>query len=212
MKNTLTISPEELYYLGTILQAKSIDYAYLAAMEDIGQNFAMFESKVKTSLSDAGLLTEDFSGNVEVNDFALKLLKPIYFGEAETSLDICTIGNNSSVKVIKFHFLDGIISMVTGKNGSLVIKQVDLLFIKDIVEKLLPENYSCENSNRYDTLEKDKVTRFVAVKSVLFGKSSVVKTYIEADNVFFRETDEEAIESVTKEMFISDVFNTVKGA
>ena len=50
VENEITLSPEELYYLGSVLQAKYIDYAYVAAMDDIGQNYALFESEAKESV------------------------------------------------------------------------------------------------------------------------------------------------------------------
>lgn len=209
MNNEIILTPEELYYLGRFLQARYIDYAYIAAMSDIKQNFMLFEQETKASLVASGVLTEDFSGNVEIDAAAKTLLTPIFFGEAETSLDICRVGAQSTVTVNKFHFCDGIITMVTGKDGKLVIRSVDQLAIRRIVESLLPDDYHAEYSTISEVTEKI-VTRFIAAKSVLVGQMSVVKTYIEADGILYQE-NETCIESVSKEMFVADVYNIVKG-
>ena len=45
--NGLLLTPRELYCLGGILNAKYIDYAYIAALDDAGQDFRCQEpSKV----------------------------------------------------------------------------------------------------------------------------------------------------------------------
>jgi len=212
MEKQIVLSPEELYYLGTVLQAKYIDYAYVAAMNDIGQNYSLFENETKASLVRSGVLMEDFSGNLEVDGEALNLLKPIFFGEVETSIDVCKLdAEESKVIVYKYHFFDGTITMVTGDNGKLIIKGVDQLSIKELVSSLVPEDYSCVESSVISEIQKENVTRFIASKSIKVGQISSVTTYIESDGVFYREKDEDLIESVTKDMFISDVYDTVKG-
>ena len=211
MGKELALSPEELYYLGSTLQAKYIDYAYVAAMDDIGQNYSVFESEAKASLVKSGILMEDFSGNLEIDPTVSALMNPIFFGDVETSVDVCKLGEESTVDVYKFHFLDGTITMVTGQEGKLIVKTVDQLAIKELVSGLVPDNYNCTESKVVSEIDKDKVTRFIATKSIKIGQISVVKTYIEADGIFYREKDEDLIESVTKDMFISDVYDTVKG-
>ncbi len=209
MDKEMILTPEELYYMGRFLQAKYIDYAYVAAMGDIGHNFAMFEKETGNSLVASGILTEDFAGNIEIDQKALAVLKPIFFGESETSLDICSISEKSSVSVCKFHFYDGAITMVTGFEGKLLIKAVDQTEIKALVEKVLPQDYSAQAGDVIELTEKT-VTRFIAVKSIFVGKKSVVKTYIEADGIFYRENGDK-IESVNREMFVCDVYGIVKG-
>lgn len=211
MGKELALSPEELYYLGSTLRAKYIDYAYVAAMDDIGQNYSVFESEAKASLVKSGILMEDFGGNLEIDPTVSALMNPIFFGDVETSVDVCKLGEESTVDVYKFHFLDGTITMVTGQEGKLIVKTVDQLAIKELVSGLVPDNYNCTESKVVSEIDKDKVTRFIATKSIKIGQISVVKTYIEADGIFYREKDEDLIESVTKDMFISDVYDTIKG-
>ncbi len=209
MQKEIIITPEELYYLGRFLQAKYIDYAYVAALNDIGQNFSLFESETKAALVSAGILVEDFGGNVEIDKNISAILKPIFFGEVETSLDICSLGEENTVTVYKFHFHDGIVTMVTGNNGKLLIKPIDQIGIKNIVEGLLTENYNAVSGVRVEISEKT-VARFVAAKSISVGKTSAVKTFLETDGVFYQE-DDECVKSMSKDMFVNDIFNIIKG-
>lgn len=211
MDKEIVLTPEELYYLGKILQAKYIDYAYVAAMDDIGQNYSLFEKETGASLVSKGLLLEDFSGRTEISSNIMELLQPVFFGETETSIDICELGEKNSVTVMKYHFYDGAITMVTGKEKKLLIKKVDQFHIQEMISALVPENREYEPEIVAD-LPREKITRFFALKSIHVGKTSVVKTYIEADGKLYREKDAEHIESVPKETFVSDAYDIVKGA
>lgn len=211
MNNEILITPEELYYLGSAVQAKYIDYAYVAAMDDIGQNYALFESDAKNSLVDAGILMEDFSGSVELDPNAETLIRPIFFGEKETSVDICEVGEERKVVVIKYHFLDDNITMVSGKDGKLIIKHIDTDEMYSFIKDLLPDNYPQITPAVKNDIARETVSRFFAVKAVVVEKQSIVKTYIESDNIIYREKEDGSLESVPKEVFVNEVYNIVKG-
>lgn len=210
MEREIIFSPEELYYLGTRLQAKYIDYAYVAAMDDIGQNYSLFEKETGAGLVNKGILEEDFGGNIEITPNVSDILKPIFFGEVETSIDICEFGNVNTVAVYKFHFNDGAITMVTGKEGKLLLRRVDQIAIQELVQNLIPETYAFEPKIVKD-IPREMITRFFAFKSIKIGKTAVVKTYIEAGGVLYQERDSEQIETVSRETFITDAAEVVKG-
>ena len=209
MMKEIVLTPEQLYFMGRLLQAQYIDYAYVAAMNDINQNFTLFETEAKASLVSARILMEDFGGNVEVDPTVLGILTPIFFGEIETSIDICSIGEENTVAVYKYHFHDGAVTMVTGENGKLMIKPVDQIAIREQLESLIPESYAAAQQT-VESIDQTLITRFIAFKQLHVGMTSEVKTYIEADGIFYRENDE-SIESVTREQFVSDAFEIVKG-
>ena len=89
MDKKVKISPEELYAIGRILNAKYIDYAYVATIKEIGASYELFEKEATDGLVSKGILTEDFSGNIMLKDEALDIFNPVFFGDLETSLDVC---------------------------------------------------------------------------------------------------------------------------
>lgn len=210
MGKDIVLTPEELYYLGALLQAKYIDYAYVAAMDDIGQNYKLFEKDTSAALVSKGILLEDFSGNMEIVETAAKLLRPIFFGETETSIDICELGEENKVSVFKFHFYDGVITMVRGERGKLLIDSVDQVVIHDRISALISENYPFVPQTVAD-LPKETITRFFAFKSIIVGKTAQVKTYIESDGLLYQEKNDTEIETVDRDTFIADAYNVVKG-
>ena len=92
MMKEIVLTPEQLYFMGRLLQAQYIDYAYVAAMNDINQNFTLFETEAKASLVSARILMEDFGGNVEVDPTVLGILTPIFSGRSKPRLTYAVSG------------------------------------------------------------------------------------------------------------------------
>lgn len=88
---------EELYFLGKWMHAKYIDYQYITAMQDIQKRYAYHEQMALKNLMERGLIDEDFSGNIEIEDELREALHPVFFGgtvgcvRAERRLDGGTV-------------------------------------------------------------------------------------------------------------------------
>lgn len=210
--NGLLLTPRELYCLGGILNAKYIDYAYIAALDDIGQDFELFKKETLASLVSKGILMEDFSGNMELDENFAQLLLPIFFGNIETSLNICTIGEELKVDIYNFHFHNGNVTLVKNHENVLLLCKVDSKYMLSIIKDLLPGNYSSESNNTITNFDKSKVSRFFSAKGIDIGKVSRVKTFIEYDNILCTEADQTRLISLSAEDFIKGVFDIIKGA
>lgn len=212
IENGLLLTPRELYCLGGILNARYIDYAYIAALDDAGQDFALFKKETLASLVSKEILTEDFSGNLELDESYVQLLTPVFFGNVETSLNICTIGEELRVDINNYHFHNGAVTLVKNQDNELYVSKVDSEFILSTVKSLLPENYFAESNQAIADFDKSKVTRFFSAKSIDVGKMSQVKTFIEYDDILCTEVDEAGLISLSDEDFIKGVFDIIKGA
>lgn len=210
--NGFLLSPGELYCLGGVLNAKYIDYAYIAAMDDIGQNYEAFRQDALASLTDKEILVQDFSGEAVPNGECLQVFDPIFFGTVETSLTVCNIGDEVTVDVYNFHFYDDCITMVKNQDGGLCIAALSEDDLKDIVTSLLDESYTTESGVVIKKYDREKVTRFLSAKSIDVGKKSVVQTYIEHDGVFYTETGSGSLSSLSAEDFVLSILNVIKGA
>ena len=211
MKKEIVLSPEELYYLGSILGAEYMDYAYIAAMSKQGKSEELFANEAKASLVETGILTEDFGGNLEVESETLALVKPIFFGKTETSVDVYINGEDADMDVYKFHFLDGDITMVTEADGQLMIRAVTPGQIEELANSLLPEGYKNTDKTVVSNLDEKTVTRVIVAKSIKIDEISVVNTYLESDHIIYRPAENGGYESMTKDSFTNDFLNTVKG-
>ena len=210
--NGLLLTPRELYCLGGLLDAKYIDYAYIAALDDIGQDFELFKKETLAALVSKGIVTEDFSGNMELDENCEQLLMPIFFGNIETSLNICIIAEELKVDIYNYHFHNGSVTMVKNQNNELFVANVDSDSILSTIKALLSESYCVESDQQIAGFDKSKVTRFFSAKSIDIGKKSQVKTFIEYDGILCTEVDEAGLISLSAEDFIKGVFDIIKGA
>ena len=210
--NGLLLTPKELYCLGGVLSARYIDYAYIAALDDIGQDFALFKKETLASLVAKGMLTEDFSGEIEPDEACARLLQPVFFGTVESSLNICSIGGELKVDVYNYHFYNGKITSVKNHGRELLVSEVTPEMIEETVKALVPGAYTAESGQPVADFDKAKVTRFFSAKSVDVGKTSRVRTFIEFDGILCTETGEEKLVSLSAGDFIKAVNDIIKGA
>ena len=211
MKKEVYMSPEELYYLSSVLNADYIDYAYLAAMSQYGGSEDYFRNEAKASLAGAGVLTEDFSGTVVVDAEIQELLKPIFKGKTETSLDVCTPGEDAKIVVYKFHFLDGAITMVTESDGKLLIRSIDGSYLDNLIQSFLPSEYTCGESAVVPKVDEKNVTLVLVAKSIKIDDTSVVKAFFECGGAFYCFAEAKDYKVLTKDMFVDDLSSIIKG-
>ena len=124
MNSEITLSADELFYLGKLMHAKYIDYAYIVCRDDSADDFQMREKTVKQSLIKKEFIFESFTGKVEVEESVTELLLPIFEGAKETSLNMCTVGEKARADILKFHFWQDKITMVKANNGQLTLKGI----------------------------------------------------------------------------------------
>lgn len=196
MGETLVISPEELFCFGRLLKAEYIDYAYIAAMGDIGSNFRLFSKESAAALTQRGLLREDFSGNLEPDDDALRLLRPVFFGNAEMTVDLCRLQEDRSVSACKFHFQGDSAVMVRPREEKLLITETGQKEIMETVGGLIPKG---EHSAK-DGLSPAQAAGILVLKSVrLDGDAKRLAFALDAGGGLYREAGEDKLEPVTRE-------------
>ena len=214
MKKEIILTPEELYYMGTVLRAKYIDYAYVAAMGDISQNRGLYESLCREGLAKKGILLEDFSGQTEVDRSARQLLEPVFFGEMEASLDVAFIteDGNRTARNRRFHFYEGrITSAVPGPEG-IVLQEADDGQLQAWIAALLPEGYQAEEEKLpIKDMDRKRISRILAVKNTRVGEKSTVEIYVEYQGKIYRELADGMAESLPGAQFCLRAYRGLKG-
>lgn len=140
------LSAEDVFFLSKLMKAKYLDYDYVSMMEDLSHRFALKEAKAMDHLSDAGLIFEDFGGDIEIEDLAKTLFEPIFFGTFESEL---LIEDSLGLSRYKYHVLDGRYVEVEIAQNQLIIQTVnkeDILSHMPYMEELsspqsYPKNY-----------------------------------------------------------------------
>ena len=205
-KETTRLTAEELYYLSCQMKAKYIDYSYITALEDIQKNFAKYEREAKTGLIKKGHLEEDFSGNLEIAPEVQTLLKPVFFGEFESSMDICGVGETGDCHT-KFHFMENDVIEVKKEGMYWCLTKVGKASIKEKVKSCLKEYI---HSAEY-TFEEKKVTQIFVFKHLFIGKESVVKIIFDCAGDLFTENDTEEILPTTFSQIEEEITEVLLG-
>lgn len=210
MDQDLILLPEELFYLGKLLNAERIDYAYIAAMKDIQQNYEAANQDIECSLCEKNYITIDFSGTVDVDTRVQALISPLYFGLFESTINICVIDEKATVTTIRIHSDDKLCVCVVLKEDGFHIFELADDQLLGIIAGLLPEDYLSVSLPERKEVIKEKITRVIAFKNITVGKSSEVKVYFENDGFMCRSIGED-VEMVDGVTFCSDAYRVLKG-
>ena len=117
MNTEWMILPDELFFLGELMNAKYIDYKYIASMPDIQKNYLYHKSRVLAELEDKGMIEEDFSGNIEIDEELKEVLEPIFFGKVECRLKLDRIYGN-------LHVMNNDFTFVRNPDGNMTLSSV----------------------------------------------------------------------------------------
>lgn len=215
MEKEIILTPEELYYMGTLLQAKYIDYAYVAAMGDIQQRRGIYESRSREGLAEKGILMEDFSGGLEVDEDARRLLEPVFFGTLESSVDVAQPDGEGGRRHWgrRFHFYEGRITATSMTDGGICLEAADEGMLQTWIAGLLPAGYAAqERFIRVREIDRSRISRIIVVKSSRAGERAYVNLYAQMDDAVFRELEDGRAESLTREKFCLEVYRGLKGS
>ena len=183
MASLITLRPEELFFLGEIMEAKYIDYSYIQAMGDVQQNLDVAKKDAIAGLGEKGLVKESISGRLKVKPIAEELLGPVFFGEKETVAVILRNGTKQEAYTKFFHFKDADITCITMEDGLLNIEKKALVEIEAFAKTLFEgvATSPAEDSQ----LVIDDITDIVKVKSGIVRVGAKEQTWCVADGVLF---------------------------
>lgn len=210
MEREVRLSPEELYFMASLMKAQYIDYTYVAAMQDIEQRYALYKHETQAKLVKKGLLDENFSGDIDVLPTAQELLTPIFFGEFESSVDICYVQEEERrVEVNRFHFYEGSVIHVQNDGAELLIRRIDADKVHRFAEELLPHDYVGVTQELDCPPNTMDISRVLAVKCIEIGKKKSVDVFIEANgNMCFEKSDESFVQ-LSRDEFVGAVLSTI---
>ena len=214
MREKIILTPEELYFMGALLQAKYIDYAYVAAMGDIQQRREIYESESKEGLAKKGILIEDFSGRLEADVESKKLLEPVFFGMLESSVDIFApdMEARRALPGRRFHFYEGRITTTAMGEEGICIEAADAAWIQAWLKGLLPDGPAEDRGEiSAESMDRNKVDRIITVKSILIGEKATIEIYVEAQGSIFCEKAGGQVRTLTREQFCLEAWRGIKG-
>ena len=82
------LTPMELFFCTRVMKAKYLDYEYLRRTPDVQKQYLLHEQETLEQLEEKGIVELDFDGTAEMVPEYEALLRPVFFGEKESRLDV----------------------------------------------------------------------------------------------------------------------------
>lgn len=173
MDETLALTPEQLFVLGTLMDAAHINYDYIAALGEIQRNYSRTHRKCLDELTHLGLLRQRLSGEVSLRPAPKKLLEPLFFGEKEWAFEIFALGNEKTRQVLYFHQREDSVTRVEMKNDQLFLSQSSPEELEQLAGKLAGNN---QQPMAAHSIQKDAVTQIITARQAIVdtGSASIV--------------------------------------
>lgn len=165
MRFDYSLRPEELYFLAIELDAEFMDYEYFAAMDGIQKNYELHKIRALQGLEDRGLIEEDFSGKMSIDEDFSEVLRPVFFGRTECNIDL-------GEERYKLHVLDGQMTLACLKDrvdirrtdadqlGHMLEGMEIVISCSDVDRGVYTEKIRASEANRANLRKSiDKITR-----------------------------------------------------
>lgn len=169
MEDMLTLTPEQLFILGTLMNAKHINYEYIASLGEIGRNYSRVRRNCLDTLAQMGVLRERLGGEVSVRPGPKALLSNLFFGEKESSLEIFTLDKAPGHTISRFHWLGGTVTRVDAENGIFTLRQSSEAAIEVLVAEQVR---GTETPLPAAAMKTEAVTRLITAKRATVGVGS----------------------------------------
>ena len=203
------ITSQQLFYLAILMDARYLDFSYISAMGIVEDNFAVYESRVLEELVDLGLVSENFNGDIEILNDIKPLFEPLFVGNAELSIDICSTVGDNLVDIYKYHFLGDHITRVHYTDGKYELDTVDISMVGDAVCGLFPEDV-ISNTTVIKSISSCEINHLISVKSVVVGVSSRVDNLLRTDEGILIERDDNCFEILEKNTYLNELLSFLK--
>lgn len=209
MSSLITLRPEELIFLGEIMEANYIDYMYVQAMDDIQKCYAVAKKEAIASLGEKGFVKESISGRLKIKPIAEELMRPVFFGEKETVAVVFRNGKRQEAYTKFFHFKDEDITCVTMEDNLLTIEKKTPAEVEEFAKTLF-------DGVTTDLIENEKfvfdqITDIVKVKSGTVGIGAKEQMWCVSDGILFcANSDGEPVVTTANEA-ISVAVKVLKG-
>ena len=195
----LTLKAEELYFLGRYMNAQYIDYDYVQLMEDIQNNYSLKEKEIIADLVDRDVLMEDFSGDIEIDEDIENILKPIFFGFFESSMNHYIIrGSETEIKEnYRFHYLDGFSTVVEIKDKYLNVSGNAEDILKNLFKRIVPSEYQGDSKEiPVSQIKQGTVSEVLILRNIMIGQQEYTGQLCKAGGIWYEIRDNETAEAM----------------
>lgn len=208
MEEKLILTPEQLYFLGAVMEAESINYDYIAAMGEVQRNYSRAQRKSMDDLARAGLLRMRLGGEAVLRPTLEKLLRPVFFGRKESSLEIFRLEKEKTHDIFRFHWLENAVTQVQQTKDRLILSASG----QEQLESLIAEQVrNMERPMRMEQFFEESVTRILTAKRATVGESSTGIILFEVFGGLYSMDDNEKLHAIPASQARAMILAELKG-
>lgn len=211
MIKELSLSAEEIYYLGKLIDGQYLNYRYIAAMSDIQQKNAAYIQRCRNNLCEKEVLFENLWGDVSVNQEVKEFISPLYFGDFEASVEEIYIEDKTYIQSAYFHRKgeECLFSLLSDKQVKL--QKISDEQLTQFIVSLMPENYNNRMKPQAEEMDDLKVHRIIIMKNNDLIKGSTVKVFYDCNGLLCEEQEDKSYKVLSPKQFYDKAIVSLKG-
>ena len=124
---TIELNAKELFFLARLMNAKYIDYSYVAMMPDIQINYEINEAQSLESLENKGYIETDFNDDVNINPYVINTMSPVFFGTID-----CLVKKPN--RQFRIHQAEGVMVLAEVDNGIIRFRIINDEYLDSILD------------------------------------------------------------------------------
>ena len=138
--NCLRLSLPELVCIGYAMEAETLEQGYLDALDEAPADIIERVDELNQALESRGIIRRFMSGRVTVKTEYEELLRPIFFGERVTALDVGVLTPGAqSAEFIRVHYMGEECVRTVMEGDMLTVCEAQPEEVRRMVTNRLPE-------------------------------------------------------------------------
>ena len=210
MDSVLKLRPEELFFLGDLLDGQYIDYAYVEAMHEIEKNYDAMRAKALEDLARAGIIRKRFSGAVTVMPEAEKLLRNVFGSKVSGEILLGIAGDSVTAVSHRYHFGEDSITEIVTEGGDFTVSEATADSIRRVIAEAVGTHAA--DARAPEQPDTDRFSRMISAKRAVVGDGLTQEAVHEQDGaVFCFPAGEDAPKTLTDTEAAELLYRTVTG-
>ncbi len=182
MIKTWELTYDELYFLGSELNAKYINYDYYKKISNIDNGTEVLFKEAKNSLSQKKYLSENFFGESQISEELKKAIKPVFFSGNFLNIIVSSKSNYLEFVVTCYCNEDGI-SFVKAEETCVKVSQG---FVEDDFKKFFSDANDCSDDPDITSVQLEETQNVIILKKFKNLEEQMPEVYIYCQGYIYR--------------------------
>ncbi len=197
------ISPEELFFLGKMMEARYLDYEYIKMLPDMQNDIRwirLAEKEAIRSLSRKQYLKEYFSGKTEIEEGLKSLLECLFERSFIADIYMVELGELQKEQRHKYHFYADRVAKVGIQNKELTLTSVGKGYLREWKNNVFGEYHNTRDEElEWQESMKPQVSHMLQLRSISIGQSAFSYQLIKMGEYWYQVEKNEVLKMLQED-------------